>query len=101
MDLRKVSDEDKLTLCKKYYYGGFALLPFLWLINGVWFFKHAFMRTSFPQQKQMRQYVIRSLIGSLLWAIGLISWIAIFQMNRVKWGVQGDDLSFVIPKGRP
>ncbi|KYO39350.1 gamma-secretase subunit PEN-2 isoform B [Alligator mississippiensis] len=31
MNLERVPNEEKLNLCRKYYLGGFALLPFLWL----------------------------------------------------------------------
>ena len=39
MDLSspKVSADDKLDLCKKYFYIGFAFLPLLWAVNAVWF----------------------------------------------------------------
>ncbi|CAH3016843.1 unnamed protein product, partial [Porites evermanni] len=76
MDLRKVSDEEKVNLCRKYtihifnyYYlflnpfffsftcyllRGFALLPFLWFINVVWFFKEAFIKPSFSGQSKLK-----------------------------------------------
>lgn len=83
MDLRRVKDDYKLELCRKYYIGefitnarskldygcplitlesmdvlfisgGFALLPFLWFVNSVWFFKEAFIRDAFEQQKQIK-----------------------------------------------
>jgi len=34
--------------------GGFALLPFLWLINSVWFFRDAFLAEAFDEQKRIR-----------------------------------------------
>lgn len=43
--------------------------------------------------------MIFSAIGALLWAIGLGTWIAIFQANRVAWGEFADDISFIIPLG--
>lgn len=33
---------------------GFALLPFLWLVNAIWFFKYAFKSAEFPEQKKIR-----------------------------------------------
>lgn len=41
MDLSspKVGSDEKLALCKKYFYIGFAFLPLLWAVNAVWFVK--------------------------------------------------------------
>ena len=46
MDLSspKVSDADRLSLCRKYFFAGFACLPFVWFVNAVWFSKQAFVR---------------------------------------------------------
>jgi len=96
-----MKDDEKLNLAKKYFYGGFALLPFLWFVNSIWFFKEAFCKPVFEQQKAIRSYVIKSMIGSAFWFVVLVAWIVIFQTQRTKWGEVGDDLSFVIPKGRP
>lgn len=43
--------------------------------------------------------VIMSAIGALIWAIGLGTWITIFQINRSEWGEYADNLSFIIPLG--
>ncbi|KAK6168512.1 hypothetical protein SNE40_021028 [Patella caerulea] len=99
MDLRRVQNEEKLNLCRKYYIGGFALLPFLWCINSVWFFNEAFRKPQFDEQKQIKTYVIRSMIGTLIWIAIMITWVVIFQLNRSKWGATADYMSFIIPKG--
>uniref|UniRef100_A0A914W4T1 Gamma-secretase subunit PEN-2 n=1 Tax=Plectus sambesii TaxID=2011161 RepID=A0A914W4T1_9BILA len=99
MDLKKVSDDEKLFLCKRYFYWGLALLPFLWLVNVVWFFKQAFIRPPFPQQNLIKNYVIYSGIGLGLWTVLFVTWQVVFQTNRVAWGASGDYLSFVFPKG--
>ncbi|XP_071957791.1 gamma-secretase subunit PEN-2-like [Antedon mediterranea] len=101
MDLKRVSNEDKLQLCKTYYKAGFLFLPFLWLVNFVWFFREAFTKPSFEQQKQIKTYVIRSLIGTSIWMVVLITWITIFQLKRAEWGETADKISFIIPKGIP
>jgi len=99
MDLRRMKDEDKLTLCRKYYLGGFALLPFLWIVNSVWFFKEAFMKPTYEQQTQIRTYVIRSMIGALIWTAAITTWVTIFQLKRAQWGASADYMSFIIPRG--
>ncbi|RWS17447.1 gamma-secretase subunit PEN-2-like protein [Dinothrombium tinctorium] len=101
MDLRKLKDDDKLVLCRRYYYGGFALLPLLWIVNFVWFFNEAFRRKPpYAEQKQIQTYVWRSGVGALVWIVVLLAWNIYFQKNRphVWWG---DYLSFIIPTGIP
>nr|AEF33369.1 putative gamma-secretase subunit pen-2 [Crassostrea ariakensis] len=101
MDLAKVKDEDKLNLCRKYYIGGFAFLPFLWFVNSIWFFREAFLKPEYQQQKQIKTYVIRSMIGTAIWIAIITTWVVLFQTNRVAWGITADKISFLIPKGIP
>ncbi|XP_078391184.1 gamma-secretase subunit PEN-2 [Cetorhinus maximus] len=101
MNLERVSNEDKLNLCRKYYLGGFALLPFLWLVNVVWFFREAFMKPQFNEQAQIKKYVKWSGVGLLLWITALTTWISIYQTFRPDWGAVGDYISFTIPLGIP
>ena len=37
-----------------HFLGGFALLPFLWFINVVWFFREAFIKPSFTGQSKIK-----------------------------------------------
>lgn len=102
MDLSsaKVSDDEKLGLCRRYFYLGFAFLPFLWAINAVWFFQEAFVRKpEFPQQKELKRLVIMSGIGSIICLAALITWMSVFTNLRAEWGELGDRLSFNIPTG--
>ncbi|KAG7176556.1 gamma-secretase subunit pen-2-like [Homarus americanus] len=101
MCLAKLPNERKLTLCRKYYMAGFAFLPFMWAINAIWFLNEAFWAPPYPEQKQIRRYVIVSGVGALLWLVGLISWVVVFQQNRSVWGATADYMSFIIPKGVP
>ncbi|XP_021001874.1 gamma-secretase subunit PEN-2 [Parasteatoda tepidariorum] len=101
MDLRKMKNDEKLSLCRWYYRGGFFFLPFLWFVNAIWFFNEAFRKSFYEEQRMIRAYVIRSAIGAAVWAAGLITWIVIFQLNRADWGEFADSLSFIIPVGIP
>uniref|UniRef100_A0A8C7FQ01 Gamma-secretase subunit PEN-2 n=1 Tax=Oncorhynchus kisutch TaxID=8019 RepID=A0A8C7FQ01_ONCKI len=109
MNLERLPNEEKLTLCRKYYFGnvynvcvwGFAFLPFLWLVNVVWFFKEAFVKPTYTEQLQIKTYVKCSGLGFLLWVAVLTTWITIFQHFRAEWGEVGDYLSFTIPLGIP
>ncbi|CAF0881317.1 unnamed protein product [Adineta steineri] len=97
--LAKKSPEQRLNICRKYYLAGFLFLPFLWLINAIWFYKQAFKVEPYPQQTQIRKYVIRSAIGTVIWLIIIIAWNITFQLLRTKIGPIGDFLTFVIPRG--
>ncbi|KAK9753845.1 Presenilin enhancer-2 subunit of gamma secretase [Popillia japonica] len=101
MDLSKMSNDKKLDLCRHYFKAGFALLPFVWAVNAVWFFNEAFKRDQYDEQPQIKRYVIYSAIGSILWSIIIAIWIIVFQVYRVSWGAIGDNLSFIIPFGTP
>ncbi|GFN85369.1 gamma-secretase subunit pen-2 [Plakobranchus ocellatus] len=99
MDLRRVKNPEKLMMCRRYYLAGFFVLPFLWLVNGIWFFKEAFRKPPYTEQAQIRSYVIRSLIGSAVWLAIIITWVIIFQLKRVSWGVTGEMFTFILPSG--
>ncbi|KAJ8316220.1 hypothetical protein KUTeg_006234 [Tegillarca granosa] len=45
--------------------------------------------------------VIRSMIGAAIWTAIIITWVVIFQQNRVSWGLTADKISFIIPRGIP
>ena len=50
LESSKVTSEEKVELCKKYFYLGWLALPFVWGINAVWFYKEAFIKPEFPGQ---------------------------------------------------
>lgn len=97
MNLARMSTDEKLNLSRKYFYIGFAFLPFVWLVNAVWFFKEAFIKKDPP--KGLRVYVVGSLIGCVAWLLAFSMWIAIYQTQRPHWGAAGDYLSFWVPVG--
>lgn len=53
--------DDKLNLCRKYYVSVFALHPFLWFVNLLWFYKETFRRLPYGQQKFICTYMINSM----------------------------------------
>uniref|UniRef100_A0A8C2IDU4 Gamma-secretase subunit PEN-2 n=4 Tax=Cyprinus carpio TaxID=7962 RepID=A0A8C2IDU4_CYPCA len=99
MNLERMPNEEKLSLCRRYYLGGFAFLPFLWLVNVLWFFKEAFLKPAYTEQPQIKSYIKKSALGLILWVAVLTTWITIFQHFRARWGEVGDYLSFTIPLG--
>jgi len=103
MDLtsKKVTNEEKVDLCSKYFKIGFAFLPFVWAVNAVWFFNEGFRKPEFEGQKSIKRNVIMSAIGSTIWTVGFISWIVVFSTYRVEWGAFADYISFNIMIGKP
>jgi presenilin enhancer 2 len=99
VSLAKKSPEERLIICRKYYMAGFAFLPLLWLINAIWFYRQAFKVEPYPQQAQIRTYVIRSAIGTVIWTVIIVAWNITFQLLRTKMGPIGDYLTFVSPRG--
>lgn len=100
---------------------GFALLPFVWAINTVWFFNEAFRKPAYEEQKSIRKCknnkknftinwytnisflldVLMSGVGALIWFGLIVAWIVSFQKNRAAWGEWADSISFIIPLGMP
>ena len=101
MDLEKTPDTEKVRLSRIYFCGGFVFLPFLWLVNTVWFFKEAFYRDGFEGQQEIKKNVIGSGIGATIWIIGIFVWVGLYRANRASWGATGDAISFLIPLGEP
>ncbi|KAA0192914.1 hypothetical protein HAZT_HAZT002736 [Hyalella azteca] len=101
MDISRMSNTKKLSLCRIYFFAGFACLPFMWAVNAIWFLREAFFKPPYPEQKQMKRYVVISGIGSLLWLVAVIAWCVVFSLKRSEWGEVADKLSFIIPKGVP
>ena len=63
------------------FIGGFALLPFLWCVNSVWFFKEAFLKESYEQQNQIKtcKYMYQ-----YFEFFKLVSYIFKFKSNRIE-----------------
>jgi len=44
--------------------------------------------------------LVHSLIGVCVWICLIITWNVVFQLKRVDWGSVGDDLTFIVPRGK-
>lgn len=98
MNLERVSPEEKLQICRKYFIIGAFALPLVWLINVVWFLREA-LKKSAP--RQMRLYVMGSFVGVVVWAALFAAWLSIYLTQRASWGPSGDAISFIVPVGVP
>ena len=97
MNLGKVGEEEKVTICRKYFIGGFFFLPALWIVNCIWFSREAVKKSA---NRDIRKYVAGSLIGAVIWTAMIVIWISLYQTQRVFWGNFGDYISFTVPYGR-
>ena len=98
MNLEKASEDEKVKVCRKYFLVGFLLLPCVWLVNFLWFFREAFLRKN--SHPMIRRYVGGSLIGFLVWVAVIVVWTTVYQTQRVNWGAVGDYISFTVPVGK-
>ncbi|KAJ3370058.1 Gamma-secretase subunit pen-2 [Kappamyces sp. JEL0680] len=106
MNIHKMPAAEVLQLSRKYFYIGFAFLPFFWLVNYVWIGR--FVRSLPPELEDayrdvktaVQRYTLYSLMGSLLWVGILVAWLAGFLVNRTaapsSWS---DSLLVYLPKG--
>ena len=62
LESSKVTPEEKVELCKKYFYLGWLALPFVWGINAVWFYKEAFIKPEFPGQVKTLKTFFQSML---------------------------------------
>jgi len=98
MNLRRVSPEEKVNICRKYFLAGIPLLPWVWIINVLWFWREA---TKVDHIPQVRRYTILSAIGALIYLAALGVWVGVYQSQRASWGALGDKISLHIPYGEP
>lgn len=97
MNLNKVKEEERIVICRKYFVGGFFFLPFLWLVNSIWFFKAAFKKNG---NHVLRKYVAGSMLGFIVWLAVITTWICVYLTQRPNWGAFGDYISLNLPYGR-
>ncbi|RUS35146.1 gamma-secretase aspartyl protease complex, presenilin enhancer-2 subunit [Jimgerdemannia flammicorona] len=92
----KLAPTEILSIAKKMFWGGFAFLPFLWLVNFMYLWP-ATKRADAPPE--LKKYLLMSLAGSITWLIILSTWFGLFVNMRVAWGAAADMITVVIPKG--
>ncbi len=98
MQLNKANDEEKVKIARKYFILGFFLLPFVWLVLIVWFFKEAFLKKN--ANRMIRRYVFCAIIGFTVWAAVIIVWTSVYQTQRPDWEAIGDYISYTVPIGK-
>ncbi|KAI8376756.1 gamma-secretase aspartyl protease complex, presenilin enhancer-2 subunit [Choanephora cucurbitarum] len=94
--LEKMSSQEHIAISRKMFYGGFAFLPLLWLVNFLYFYKQT-QKTDAP--KELKRYIYLSLGGCVVWFVVLTTWYGLFVNKRIDWGQGADRITVVIPKG--
>eukprot|EP01117_Protostelium_nocturnum_P009125 TRINITY_DN3268_c0_g1_i2.p2 TRINITY_DN3268_c0_g1~~TRINITY_DN3268_c0_g1_i2.p2 ORF type:complete len:103 (+),score=31.87 TRINITY_DN3268_c0_g1_i2:154-462(+) len=90
--------EKQSQIIKKMFLGGFFFLPWLWLINAL-YYREYIAKPGREIPSNVKNYVRWSLVGFCVWSVAFLSWITIFVMNRNQWGAKGDSLSMIVPNG--
>ncbi|KAG9327395.1 hypothetical protein KVV02_005971 [Mortierella alpina] len=94
--IEKMAPEEILTISKKLFYGGFGLLPFLWVYNILYIWP---VRNRGDLSPQVRHHLLMSGIMSTFLFVVFSVWFGIFVNQRLSWGATGDALTVVLVKG--
>jgi presenilin enhancer 2 len=87
--------ERELMTCRRMYYGGFALLPWLWFVNWYHFRHYAKLPGTDPR---VAVYAHRSLVGSIVGLACFVAWVVFVQLNWQSWGEFGRSIMIVVPE---
>ena len=67
-----------VKVARRLWYGGFAGLPWLWLVNYLHFRHTARLPSADPD---LEKYVYRSLCGAILGAVLFVGWVVYVQLS--------------------
>ncbi|KAF9413093.1 hypothetical protein BGZ94_000829 [Podila epigama] len=95
-NIEKMSADEILTVSKKLFYGGFCLLPFLWVYNILYIWP---VRSRTDLSPQVRHYLFMSAVLASVMFVIFSTWFGIFVNQRLGWGATGDALTVVLVKG--
>eukprot|EP01091_Cochliopodium_minus_P017433 TRINITY_DN6829_c0_g1_i1.p1 TRINITY_DN6829_c0_g1~~TRINITY_DN6829_c0_g1_i1.p1 ORF type:complete len:104 (-),score=20.77 TRINITY_DN6829_c0_g1_i1:125-436(-) len=96
-DARK-SKKASIHVSQRMLIGGFFFLPWLWLVNAMYFYRQLFAKGDKKIPQVQRNVRISFILGILFW-IPLIVWYVYFAKNWRNWGTFGENLSFINVKG--
>lgn len=83
-----------LKVVRAMFFGGFAALPFLWLVAFLHFRKAAKRPHADPR---LALYVRRCLVGAVLGGLLFVTWVVVVSTSWRSWGQFGRDLMLVLP----
>lgn len=75
--------------------GGFLFLPWLWLMNALYFRRHL----KHGGDPRVRRYVIVSLAFGCMEMVLLITWYGLFVTRWYTWGVIGEKIALTLSWG--
>ena len=84
-----------LKVARRMFYGGFALLPWLWFVAWA-HFRH--VAKSPHADPRLATYVHRCLVGSVVGGVILASWVLFVSLSWQTWGEFGRGLMLVLPE---
>ena len=98
------ADDDKLTtkdaeaIVHKMFLGGFFMLPWLWIVN-FWFYRE-YLTARSDCTETIRLKARASCGMSFVWIFSVLLWYLVYQLNWESWGVAGEHVSLIVPKGQ-
>mmetsp|Transcript_4739 Transcript_4739/g.5136 ORF Transcript_4739/g.5136 Transcript_4739/m.5136 type:complete len:100 (+) Transcript_4739:14-313(+) len=92
----RMDADTKKSVAKKLFYGGFAMLPLMWLANYLLFYPVLHKRTTPPEVKR---YARLSLVLFAISLVVLVVWYAMYALLWDKMGTFGEKISAFYPQG--
>lgn len=78
---KEITQED-VDLARKLWYWGFFLLPFLWLVNYVYYRQALYQPDTTDEMKQnVRRSLYAFIVAAIIWAV----WLIVFYTNMHGW----------------
>ncbi|KAF4318460.1 hypothetical protein BBO99_00007385 [Phytophthora kernoviae] len=90
---RNLNKEADDKVARKMFFGGCAFLPWLHLVNVIFYRKQFLDATMDPS---VTIWVRRSFMGFCFWTVLFLSWVLVFQLNWKDFGWQS--IVMVVPK---
>lgn len=94
-DVNKMTVETARRVSGIMLIGGIFALPWLWLVNALYFRKH--LRAN--GDSQVRRNVLISLIGGVIEFVALFIWYIVFHFEWSRWGEFGESIAVVTSWG--
>ncbi|KAG0327773.1 Gamma-secretase subunit pen-2 [Dissophora globulifera] len=94
--IEKMGADEILVISRKLFYGGFCLLPLLWVYNILYIWP---VRNRADLSPLVRRYLLLSGILAAMLFVYFSVWYGVFVKERLNWGARGDLLTVVLVKG--
>lgn len=105
---RQAAMAARADVARRLWLLGLLCLPFLWLVNLVFFKRFVKSLILCPKkdrataadasdERRLRTYLLRSLVCFVMVTAAFVAWVVVFQTSYKEWGQTGEDLLVVKP----